>query len=258
VANPRVQRTGSKATPKSRDRRSATSGIARRRSAAKVDSSPEYLARRQRLLESAAKIFHKKGYSRTKLAEVAEAAGIDRANLYYYVENKQDLYLEVLERYMAFEAEARLDVVTAPDSATSRLRMLMVDLMRRYEEHYPYAYLPTRETISFFSDEEETAAIADQVNALGRLQFRAIRQVLKEGIERGEFEWSLSAGVLAEAVVGMLAWSCHWFDPKTSRFSGAEIGDAFASLVLNGLAKERGTPEVSGIPQARGTRSKRS
>jgi TetR/AcrR family transcriptional regulator, cholesterol catabolism regulator len=99
------------------------------------------------------------------------------------------------------------------------------------------------------SDEEETTAIAEQANALGRLPLRAVRQVLKEGMEQGEFEWSLSPGVLAEAVVGMLAWSCHWFDPNTARFSGAEIGDAFASLILSGLDEQGGSTQVKARSQ---------
>jgi TetR/AcrR family transcriptional regulator, cholesterol catabolism regulator len=227
-----------KSKPSAQVREDTVSGIARRRDAAKVDSSPEYLLRRQQVLEAAVQIFRRKGYSRTRLAEVANAAGIDRANIYYYVANKQELFLEVLKRYLAFEVEAHLDVATGEGSAADRLRALMIDLMQRYHEHYPYAYVPIIENTGFLADDEETADLAMQINTLGQRQFRAIRQVLKEGVDSGEFSSTLSTGVLAEAVVGVLAWSAHWYDPTKSRYTGKEIGAAFADLLLNGLLSQ--------------------
>jgi AcrR family transcriptional regulator len=211
------------------------SGIARRRDTAKAYGSPGYLARRTQVLEAAAKVFRKKGYSRTKLTDVAEMAGIDRANLYYYVANKRELFLEVLQHYLVFEFNAQLDAATSAGSAADRLRTLMVDLMQRYHEHYPYAYLASQENISFLSEEEETKEIAAQIKALGLRQFDALRKVLADGLKTREFASTLSPGVLTEAVVGLLAWSSFWFDPATSRYSGAEIGDAFADLLLKGL-----------------------
>ena len=82
------------------------SGIAwcrRDRQFRRVPESPS------RITEAAAQVFHKKGYSRTRLAEVAEVAGIDRANIYYYVANKRELFLGVLQGTIAFESAAHLD-----------------------------------------------------------------------------------------------------------------------------------------------------
>jgi AcrR family transcriptional regulator len=218
------------------------SGIARRRDTAKAYSSPGYLARRNQVLEAAAMVFRRKGYSRTKLTDVAEMAGIDRANLYYYVANKRELFLEVLEHYLVFEFNAQLDAATAAGSAADRLRVLMVDLMHRYHQYYPYAYLASQENLSFLSEEEETREIADQIRELGQRQFNALRKVLDDGLKAGEFGSTLSPGLLTEAVVGLLYWSSFWFDPATSRYSGAEIGDAFADLLLKGLLNPDAAP----------------
>jgi TetR/AcrR family transcriptional regulator, cholesterol catabolism regulator len=203
--------------------------------AARLDSSPEYLARKELLLDAAAQVFHRKGYSRTRLAEIASIAGIDRANVYYYVANKRELFLQVLQRYLVFESKAQLEVATSEAPAADRLRRLMIDLMNRYDEHYPYAYLASLENYSFLASDEETAEIAEQINALAQRQFQAIRMVVKDGVKSGEFTSSLSLGVLTEGVVGLVAWSSQWFNPGQSRYTGAEIGAAFADLLLNGL-----------------------
>lgn len=46
----------------------------------------------KRILESAKKIFHRKGFSGTRMQEIADDAGINKAMLHYYFRNKQKLF----------------------------------------------------------------------------------------------------------------------------------------------------------------------
>lgn len=65
-------------------------------------SSPKRKSRiRQRnekaILSAAEKIFAKRGFGAATTAEIAQSAGIPKANLHYYFHTKEDLYLCVLE-----------------------------------------------------------------------------------------------------------------------------------------------------------------
>ena len=51
---------------------------------------------RARILNSATKIFAKKGPQGSRVDEIAEDAGINKRMLYHYFGNKEDLYVEVL------------------------------------------------------------------------------------------------------------------------------------------------------------------
>ena len=44
--------------------------------------------RKQTIIDTAAELFHKKGYSSTSLDDVAKALGISKPALYHYVKNK--------------------------------------------------------------------------------------------------------------------------------------------------------------------------
>ena len=61
------------------------SGIGRRRSAARKDSSASYSAKRQEIAEAAVRVFNRLGFERASIAAVAEEMGVDRASLYYYI-----------------------------------------------------------------------------------------------------------------------------------------------------------------------------
>ena len=53
---------------------------------------------RNKLLDTAEKVFNEKGVSRTSLAEIAEAAGLTRGAIYWHFKNKADLFEAMIQR----------------------------------------------------------------------------------------------------------------------------------------------------------------
>ena len=53
--------------------------------------------RRQEILEAAAGVFHEKGYKATSIQDIADAVGILKGSLYYYIRSKEDLLNEILQ-----------------------------------------------------------------------------------------------------------------------------------------------------------------
>lgn len=57
--------------------------------------------KRQRLVTAAIEQFHRSGYARTSLADVAEAAGLSAGNVFYYFKAKDDLARAVIDAWCA-------------------------------------------------------------------------------------------------------------------------------------------------------------
>jgi TetR/AcrR family transcriptional repressor of nem operon len=53
---------------------------------------------REKLLETAASLFHRQGFQPTSLDTILDHSGVCRSNFYYYFKSKEDLGLEVLAR----------------------------------------------------------------------------------------------------------------------------------------------------------------
>ncbi|HKQ30483.1 MAG TPA: TetR family transcriptional regulator [Burkholderiales bacterium] len=53
---------------------------------------------RVRIIDTAEKIFHKKGVSRTSLEDIADAAGVTRGAIYWHFKNKAQLFEAMTER----------------------------------------------------------------------------------------------------------------------------------------------------------------
>jgi AcrR family transcriptional regulator len=52
--------------------------------------------KRQELLDKAVTVFSRYGYSKTTLNDIAEKSGINKASLYHYFKNKEELFVQVM------------------------------------------------------------------------------------------------------------------------------------------------------------------
>jgi AcrR family transcriptional regulator len=79
------------------------------------------------IVDAARKLFARNGVTKTRMEDVAEAAGMTRQNLYRYVANRDRLVeLAVLARCREFGAELS---ILAQDEGATDVRRLVIDLM---------------------------------------------------------------------------------------------------------------------------------
>ena len=63
---------------------------------------------RQKILETGARIVHRKGFNHTGIQEILEAAGVPKGSFYNYFKNKEDFGLHVIDYYVVhFEGLAQ-------------------------------------------------------------------------------------------------------------------------------------------------------
>jgi TetR/AcrR family transcriptional regulator, cholesterol catabolism regulator len=215
-------------------KRPAASGISKRRSTALNKSSAAYQERRREIAVAASVVFNKKGFAGTTLADIAEELGTDRATLYYYISNKEELFDEVVrevsEKNVAF-AEAVREGDGVP---VDKLKLLIVELMNSYASNYPLLYVYMRENLSHVS--EDRSDWSKHMRNLNRRYEDAIVAIVQDGIDNGSIRPLASARVLAFGIIGMVGSTNRWFVPERSPENAATIGAAFAELALRGLA----------------------
>ena len=67
---------------------------------------------------------------------------------------------------------------------------------------------------------------------------RRWQQILRDGIENGEFRPDLDIQVASYGLLGMLNWLYKWYDPQ-GRLSVQEVAEQFTTLALAGLAANK-------------------
>jgi TetR/AcrR family transcriptional repressor of nem operon len=83
-------------------------------------------ASRQRLVGAARRLFRQRGFTRTSIDDVARTARLNRGNIYFHFQNKEDLALAALDD--ALTSEFKLLASFMGDETSPRRRLeLMID-----------------------------------------------------------------------------------------------------------------------------------
>ena len=211
------------------------SNIARRRAAARGDGRPEYAERRDEIMRVASRVFKERGFRGTTLGHVAEALGVDRASLYYYLSSKEELFQEIVQEAALVNVDAAEAIRDSDATAPEKVRRLIEDVMVSYAEHYPVLYVLLQENLNQVAPEHgEWAA---EMKAVNRRDERIVIDIVQAGQDDGTLNASVPAWLAAYGIIGIAGWTNRWFNPADSRVTAEEIGSAFAGIVLAGLVQ---------------------
>jgi TetR/AcrR family transcriptional regulator, repressor for uid operon len=201
--------------------------------------------REQEILEAAAAVFAERGFRKTRVADVAERAGIGKGTVYEYFRSKEDLFLRLFDWYTseAFTS-MRAELQRPTGSAVDALRRSGETLLAICQQMLPL-YPLTMEFWSASTAPEFKDRLVDEFRELYRRFRGALSGAIREGIERGE----LSPQVKPEAVAAVLVSAYDglflqaWFDPS---FDPVASGRHFLEVLLRGMATDAKVPGDAG------------
>jgi TetR/AcrR family transcriptional regulator, cholesterol catabolism regulator len=217
----------------------AKSQIGRRRTAALRDGGVAYAARRNEIIAAGAEVFRERGFEACSLRDIAEKLGTDRASLYYYVANKNELFQLVTQRAVTEVVVAAEAVSVRDTDAVARLRDLVITTVAKYEEHYPYVFVYIQEDMNRLHSESLDEVWARNMLDLGRRYEDALRRILEDGIADGTFVVS-HPQLAMNTIIGAVNWTHRWFDPS-GELSASEVGEHMADMLCSGLVRRRRT-----------------
>ncbi|MFN4907962.1 MAG: TetR/AcrR family transcriptional regulator [Bacteroidota bacterium] len=141
-------------------------------------------AKRAQIVLHAAEVFSQTGYHATKMADIAQAAGIGKGTIYEYFATKEQLFLAVYDAWMSqYESIVRQRVDEAPD-ALSKVDAVRDSAVEFYESRAAQAPL----LLEFWAHALRTdnPAFLERINAT-REFLRAIGRQLTRELVRAEW-----------------------------------------------------------------------
>jgi AcrR family transcriptional regulator len=193
-------------------------------------------ARPQELLAAALAVFVEKGYAATRLEEVARRAGVAKATLYLYYENKLELFKAVVRHALVanFDAVAR-EQADVECGAREALSHFMTEFMRRVADS-PVSGIPKLVMAEAGNFPELARFYHDEVIRRGRTM---VTGVLERGIAAGEFRavdtdyaWRVVIAPLMLAIIWKHSFAA--FEAEALDFERHLA--AHLDLLFNGLA----------------------
>jgi AcrR family transcriptional regulator len=151
------------------------------RSARLATLSLDALQTRDRILAEAERLFRVYGYSKTTVADIAEACRMSPANVYRFFASKSAINNAICERVIADDEAALIGISRLPLSASDRLKRLVIELNRRSMENF-IENKKVHEMV-MVALEERWDAIRAHIHRVSDL----IATIISDGIAKGEF-----------------------------------------------------------------------
>lgn len=90
---------------------------------------------KNRILEHAGRMIHKKGFNNTGIQEILDSAGVPKGSFYFYFKSKEDLGLAIIDHFAQSVAQLGESLlVKAPGSPLERLRGYFGAMRKFFEQ----------------------------------------------------------------------------------------------------------------------------
>lgn len=179
------------------------------------------------LLAAASEEFRTHGYDAATMDGISQRMGILKGSLYNYVNSKEDLLLAVIrepaEELMAHAARLAADDRPAAERLQELFRTQVSVFSRTYPAAFVYLQGLGRHGNAHFTD-------------LDRRYVAAVESIVADGERTGEFRMGVSPRIAARAVLGILDWMQHWFEPRGPR-QDQDLADRLFALAIGGLTE---------------------
>jgi AcrR family transcriptional regulator len=184
------------------------------------------------IVSAAAKIFRTKGYHAATVRDIADEVGILKGSLYHHFASKEELLYLVVKEPIAQMYRTITEIAAADATAAEKLRRAISAHLEAFDRHYPHLFVYLRER------ESVKRRFREMIGFSPKEYERCWQQILREGIENGEFRPDLDIQVTSYGMLGMLNWSYKWYDPQ-GRLSVREVAEEFTTLALAGVAADQ-------------------
>ncbi len=164
--------------------------------------------RTQKLLQTAAEVFAKKGYDKTSLEDIAEQMDMRAPSLYHYVKTKEELFMRCANVMVTSVFENLEQASNTPGCPMQRLeKMLYVQILGQLRDFYPN-HIPL-----FVRVNSQEAELKRYITGVRKTHFKIFSDVAEQAALAGQLDdqhWRLGLRL----AFGSLGSLHQWYQPE--------------------------------------------
>lgn len=194
--------------------------------AAPVSRNPD---KYQRILDGAVAVFAEKGFFTSRIADIADRAGVADGTVYLYFKNKEEILMSAINTaFDAFMSLARTELKKLPDPAERlrRLAHLHLDAMGSNRNLAVVFQMELRQSARFLSEFSHHHMVE---------YLQLVREAIREGQARGMFRPQMSDKYAANCFFGALDEMVTSWVLSGHEFPLVNAADVVVDIFLNGM-----------------------
>jgi len=181
---------------------------------------------KNRIIESARKLFADQGYQKTTIVDISRQAGLSEAALYEYFHGKEDLLLTIPDLWVSELIKGLEDQLFGIKGAFNKLRKYLWWNMRRIEQE------PLDAKIVYLFLKTNANFMKTEVYSNVKILYSYLVDILEEGKKNGEMKPDLDTYLARNVFIGTMDHLVIRWLLKDMSFSLFEnLEETFALLV---------------------------
>jgi len=194
------------------------------------------MERREHILRAAQELFARFGFRKTTMEDVAKAARIAKATLYYYFKSKENILQELIYKKGEELRRRLLSAIRNAEGPVEKLRAYGVTRFKYFRKLALYYSILTQEYYQYLP------FIEKERRDFNAFEIETLEGILREGIDQGLFSISdprLYAFLLLQAMKGLelpiATGEALKYDGRTLEVE--EVLELLLGVVLHGITR---------------------
>ena len=185
--------------------------------------------RREKFFQEALKLIYEKGFKATTMRNIAERMDFEVANIYNYIDSKQQL-LEVFLDEIAEEFHENIDDIQASSYSPAEKIKAIIALRVSLPFNKPYQ-------VSLLLNEWRNLDEPKRSKFLARKDEyeEKLKLIVEEGMAKGEFR-QMDPDVATHTILSAVRWLYTWYtNPDNKKINPIEMQKQITDFVFQGM-----------------------
>ena len=152
----------------------------------------------QRILEAATKVFARRGFYQSTVADVARRAGVAGGTIYLYFANKDDILVKLFDQKMREVFAGFRRAVDGAEGGVAKLRQLVRYHLSAFAQDRNMAVIYQAET------RRNNRVVEVQVRKMAKMYADLVAEIIEVGQQEGVFRKNLYVGLVKQVMVGAM------------------------------------------------------
>ncbi len=184
-------------------------------------------SRRDELIQVAIDLFAAHGYAGTSIRDIANTTGHSVSNVYHYFENKEALWLAILEHSASGIPERLKKAAQVSGEPIERFTRMLHTHLREAVKHQ-------REAKIFFIDEDRLSRKGKKINQRTQREFLNLYKEQLLVLQNNGAIQSNNLSILAFNILGIINWHLRWQN-KIRNMSKQAVREEIVGFILRGM-----------------------
>src|SRR4030043_729107 len=191
---------------------------------------PRGIDKHERIINAALKVFAEKGFYNTRISEIAKEANVADGTIYLYFKNKDDLLISLFEEEVGKICQSMREEMNKTNDLVEKLRIFALSHLNRI--------LKNRELAEVIQVELRQSAkfMREYVNK-GFIEYiNLVREIIREGQEKGIFRNDVAPGIVKRAFFGALdEMARYWILSPIKKYNPIDCAKGISEIFIRGL-----------------------